>query len=112
MSLFFIYKFYFENLIYKQIKQFENQQKSDYFLSNVLVRVKVVFLPDYYLVLSLIKHMDVGAFLNQKNEDPKPGKPFKWTFKGLSLFGMDTSLGPKFFYTLCLSKEKNSKTIR
>ena len=83
-----------------------------YFLINVLMRVRVVFLPDYYLVLSLIKHMDVGAFLNQKNEDPKPGKPFKWTFKGLSLFGMDTSLGPKFFYTLCLSKEKNSKTIR
>ena len=55
------------------------------------MRVRVVFLPDYYLVLSLIKHMDAGAFLNQKNEDPKPRKPFKWTFKGLSLFGMDTS---------------------
>ena len=29
MSLFFIYNFYFENLIYKQIKQFQNQQESD-----------------------------------------------------------------------------------
>ena len=29
MSLFFIYNFYFENLIYKWIKQFENQQESD-----------------------------------------------------------------------------------
>ena len=27
--LFYIYNFYFENLIYKWIKQFENQQKSD-----------------------------------------------------------------------------------
>ena len=29
MSLFFIYNFYFENLIYKWIKQFENQQDSN-----------------------------------------------------------------------------------
>ena len=29
MSLFFIYNFYFENLIYKWIKQFENQQESN-----------------------------------------------------------------------------------
>ena len=27
--LFYIYNFYFENLIYKWIKQFENQQESD-----------------------------------------------------------------------------------
>ena len=29
MSLFFKYNFYFENLIYKWIKQFENQQDSN-----------------------------------------------------------------------------------
>ena len=29
VSLFFIYNFYFENLIYKWIKQFENQQESN-----------------------------------------------------------------------------------
>ena len=29
MSLFFIYNFYFENLIYKLIKQFKNQQESN-----------------------------------------------------------------------------------
>ena len=28
--LFYIYNFYFENLIYKWIKQFENQQKNDF----------------------------------------------------------------------------------
>ena len=28
--------------------------------------VKVVFLPDCPLVLSLLKHKDVGAFFNQK----------------------------------------------
>ena len=35
-----------------------------YFLSNVLVGVRVVFLPDYPLILSLLKHRGVGAFLN------------------------------------------------
>ena len=29
MFLFYIYNFYFENLIYEWIKQFENQQESD-----------------------------------------------------------------------------------
>ena len=29
MSLFFIYNFYFKNLIYKLIKQFKNQQESN-----------------------------------------------------------------------------------
>ena len=33
-----------------------------YFLSNVLVEVRVVFLPDCPLILSLLKHRDVGAF--------------------------------------------------
>ena len=33
-----------------------------YFLGNVLVEVKVVFLPDCSLILSLLKHRDVGAF--------------------------------------------------
>ena len=34
------------------------------FLGNVLVRVKVAFLLDCSLVLSLLKHMDIGAFMN------------------------------------------------
>ena len=38
--------------------------------------VKIVFLPDWHLVLSLLKHKGVGAFLNQKNEESKQGKPF------------------------------------
>ena len=42
-----------------------------YFLGNVLVGVEVVFLPDYALVLSLLQHRGVGAFLNQQNKDPK-----------------------------------------
>ena len=42
-----------------------------YFLGNVLVGVIVVFLPDYSLILSLLKHRDVEAFLNKKNEDSK-----------------------------------------
>ena len=33
-----------------------------YVLGNVLVEVRVVFLPDCPLILSLLKHRDVGAF--------------------------------------------------
>ena len=33
-----------------------------YFLGNVLVEVRVVFLPDCPLILSLLKHRDAGAF--------------------------------------------------
>ena len=35
-----------------------------YFLGNVLMGVKVAFLLDYPLVLSLLKHRGVRAFLN------------------------------------------------
>ena len=35
-----------------------------YFLGNVLVGVRVVFLPNCPLVLSLHKHKGVGVFLN------------------------------------------------
>ena len=36
--------------------------------------VKVVFLPDYLLVLSLLKHMGIGAFFNfKKKEKEKRG---------------------------------------
>ena len=48
-----------------------------YFLGNVLVRVRIVFLPNYPLVLSMHKHRGVGIFLNKKNEVPKQGKPLK-----------------------------------
>ena len=39
-------------------------EELSYFLGNVLVRVRVAFLPDYSLVLPLLKHRAVGAFLN------------------------------------------------
>ena len=35
------------------------------------MRVKVVFLPACFLVLSLFKHRVVGEFLNQKKEKRK-----------------------------------------
>ena len=38
-----------------------------YFVGNVLVQVRHVFLPDYPLVLFLPKHRDVGVFWNKKN---------------------------------------------
>ena len=48
-----------------------------YFLGNVLVEVRIVFLPNYLLVLSLHKYRGVGAFLNRKNKDSKQEKPLK-----------------------------------
>ena len=45
-----------------------------YFLGNVLVGVKVVFLPDYFLVLSLLRHKGVGIFLNQKKWRSQTGE--------------------------------------
>ena len=39
-----------------------------YFLGNILVEVSVTFLPDYPLVLFLLKHRDIGVFLNKKND--------------------------------------------
>ena len=56
----------------------KSTRKLPYFLGNILVGVRVVFLPDYPvflpdcpLVLSLLKYRGVGVFLNKKNEDPK-----------------------------------------
>ena len=37
--------------------------------------VKVIFLPDCLLVLSLLKHRDIGAFLNIKMKNPNRGSP-------------------------------------
>ena len=54
-----------DNVIWKLIK------KWSYFLGNVLVRVRVAFLPDYPLVLSLVKYKGIGAFFNKKNEESK-----------------------------------------
>ena len=35
------------------------------------MEVRVIFLPNCPLVLSLLKYRGVGVFLNKKNEDPK-----------------------------------------
>ena len=45
-------------------------EECSYFVSNVLTQVKHVFLPDYHLVLSLLKSRDVGIFWNQKKKNP------------------------------------------
>ena len=49
----------------------KSTKKLPYFLGNVLVEARVVFLFDYPLILSLLKHRDVDTFLNQKNKNPK-----------------------------------------
>ena len=47
-----------------------------YFLGNVLVRVRVVFLLDCPLVLPLLKHRGVGVFLNKKKGRSQTGEAF------------------------------------
>ena len=42
-----------------------------YFLGNVLVEIRVVFLLDCPLILSLFKHRDVGAFFNYETKEFK-----------------------------------------
>ena len=42
-------------------------EECSYFVGNVLVQVRHVFLPNYLLVLSLFKPRDVGVFWNIKN---------------------------------------------
>ena len=39
-------------------------EECSYFVGNVLVQVRYVFLPDHPLVLSLLKPRDVGVFWN------------------------------------------------
>ena len=41
------------------------------------MEVRIVFLPDYPLILFLLKHKGVRVFLNQKNEESKQEKPLK-----------------------------------
>ena len=46
-------------------------------LGNVLVGIRIVFLPDYSLILSLLKYRGVRVFLKKKNEKSKQEKPLK-----------------------------------
>ena len=39
-------------------------EECSYFVGNVVVQVKHIFLPDYLLVLSLLKPSNVGVFWN------------------------------------------------
>ena len=45
-----------------------------YFLGNVLMRGRVAFLPDYPLILSLLKHRGVEAFFELKKWGIQTGK--------------------------------------
>ena len=48
-------------------------EECSYFVSNVLVQVKHIFLSDYPLLLSLLKPRGVGVFWEKKNL-VQPGK--------------------------------------
>ena len=39
------------------------------------MEVRIIFLPDCPLVLSLFKHRDINAFFNQTNEDSRQERP-------------------------------------
>ena len=55
-----------DKIIWKLIGKLKKKLtgKWSYFLGNVLVGVRVVFLPDYPLDLFLLKYKGVGVFLN------------------------------------------------
>ena len=48
-------------------------EECSYFVGNVLVQIKRVFLLDYLLVLSLLKLRSVGIFWNKKKSNPNKG---------------------------------------
>ena len=48
-----------------------------YFLGNILVEVKVAFLLNCPLVLSLLKYKGVRTFFELNNEESKQRKPLK-----------------------------------
>ena len=68
-----------DKVIWKLIGELKKKLTGEwsYFLGNVLVGVRVVFLLDCPLVLFLLKYKSVGAFLNKKNEESKQEKPLK-----------------------------------
>ena len=68
-----------DKVIWKLIGELKKKLTGEwsYFLGNVLVGVRVVFLLDCLLVLFLLKYKGVGAFLNKKNEESKQGKSLK-----------------------------------
>ena len=43
-------------------------EECSYFVGNVLVQVRHVFLSDYHLILSLLKPRGVGVFWNKKKK--------------------------------------------
>ena len=53
-----------ESTLYVDKAVWKITEKLSYFLGNVLVGVRVAFLPEYPLVLFLLKHRGVGVFLN------------------------------------------------
>ena len=56
-----------DKVIWKLIGEFKIKKligEWPYFLGSVLVGVRVVFLPDCLLILSLLKYKGVGVFLN------------------------------------------------
>ena len=68
-----------DKVIWKLIGKLKKKLTGEwsYFLGNVLVGLRIVFLPDCPLVLFLLKYKGVGAFLNPKNEESKQRKPLK-----------------------------------
>ena len=44
--------------------------KCSYFVGNVLLQVRHVFLPDYFLVLFLLKPRGIEVFWNKKKKNP------------------------------------------
>ena len=65
------------------------------FLGKDLVGVRVAFLPNYSLVLSLLKHRGVWTFLNLKIRNPNKRSPLNNSIdNSISSFYLFTSIMP------------------
>ena len=83
-----------------------------YFLSNVLVGVRVVFLLDCPLVLSLLKHRSVGVFLNKKMRIPNGGSPLNSSIlQDQWISFLDWIKDCKILLFECTSKSFRTKSI-
>ena len=50
-------------------------EECSYCVGNILVQVRYIFLPNYPLILSLLKLRSVGVFWNKKKSSPNRGNP-------------------------------------
>ena len=73
------------------------------FLSNVLVGVRVVYLPDCLLILSLLKHRGVGGIFElKKMRNPNRESPLNSSINNLKKKEMNVRFFFKHDFNICI----------